>query len=90
LSWELLFGWGVREGRREEEERNARSSDLALVFGGEEKGEVDFKHGLEQTHVGALIETDLVFPDVDDQHLGDGDGEEGRFALKVLVGKGAE
>jgi hypothetical protein len=28
-----------------------------------------------------------VLPDVDDEDLGDGDGEESRFALEVLAGK---
>ena len=35
----------------------------------QKQAKVDFKDSLEQTHIGALVETDLVFPDVDDLHV---------------------
>lgn len=34
-----------------------------------EELEVDFKDGFEETHVCALIETDLMFPQVDNNDL---------------------
>ena len=49
-----------------------------------EQTEVHLKHGLEQAHVGALVQPDLVLPEVDDEHLGRGEREQRRFAFKVL------
>ena len=63
---------------------NSRSGVVFLLCG-EEEAEVDLEDGLEEAHVGALVESDLVFPDVDDQDFSDGHGKEGRFAFKVLV-----
>jgi hypothetical protein len=51
----------------------------------EEQLQVDLEDGLEQTHVGTLVQTDLVFPDVDNQDLAGGQGEQSTLALKVLV-----
>jgi hypothetical protein len=51
----------------------------------EEQLQVDLEDGLEQTHVGTLVQTDLVFPDVDNQDLAGGQCEQGTLALKVLV-----
>jgi hypothetical protein len=51
----------------------------------EEQLQVDLEDGLEQTHVGTLVQTDLVFPDVDNQDLAGGQREQGTLALKVLV-----
>jgi hypothetical protein len=51
----------------------------------EEQLQVDLEDGLEQAHVGTLVQTDLVFPDVDNQDLAGGQGEQGTLALKVLV-----
>lgn len=51
----------------------------------EEQLQVDLEDSLEQTHVGTLVQTDLVFPDVDNQNLTGGQGEQGTLALKVLV-----
>lgn len=62
------------------------AAGLALLLGSEEQAEVDLEDGLEQAHVGALVQPDLVLPDVDEEHLGDGHAEEGRLALKVLCG----
>lgn len=31
--------------------------------------EIDFKDSLEQAHVGTVVESDLMFPQVDNQHL---------------------
>ncbi|KAI3480178.1 hypothetical protein L1887_57778 [Cichorium endivia] len=50
-----------------------------------EEAEVDLEHGLEEAHVGALVEAHLVFPEVDDEHLCRSHGEERRLALKVLI-----
>lgn len=47
--------------------------------------QVDFENGLQETHVGALIQTDLVFPDVDDEDFAGGERKEGTLSLKVLV-----
>jgi hypothetical protein len=43
----------------------------------EEQLQVDLEDGLEQTHVGTLVQTDLVFPDVDNQDLAGGQREQG-------------
>jgi hypothetical protein len=48
------------------------------------QAEVYFEHGLEQAHVGTLVEADLVFPQIDDQNFWGSKGEERRFALKIL------
>jgi hypothetical protein len=47
--------------------------------------EVDLEYGLEQAHVRALVQTNLVLPDVHNQHLARRQGEQGAFALKILV-----
>lgn len=47
--------------------------------------QVDLKDRLEQPHVGALVQADLVLPDVDDEHLARGKCKQGALALKVLV-----
>jgi hypothetical protein len=51
----------------------------------EEQLQVDLEDGLEQAHVGTLVQTNLVFPDVDNQDLAGGQSEQGTLALKVLV-----
>lgn len=58
-------------------------SGLLLVL--EEDLQVDFENGLEETHVGTLIQTNLVLPDIDDQNLAGSQRKQGTFALKVLV-----
>lgn len=58
-------------------------SGLLLVL--EEQLQVDLKNGLEKTHVGTLVQTDLVLPDIDDQNFAGSQRKEGTFALKVLV-----
>ena len=69
----------VSSGLRRDEDKNA------LVRGGfTEQAQVDLKHRLEQTHVRTLIQPNLVFPHVDDEHLRRGKGEESRLSLKVL------
>lgn len=60
-----------------------RSRDSLAVL--DKELQVDFKNGLEQAHVGALVQSDLVFPDVDDEDLARGQGEKSTLALKVLV-----
>jgi hypothetical protein len=49
-----------------------------------EQTEVDLEDRLEQAHVGTLVESDLVLPDVDEQNLRASQGKKGRLALKVL------
>lgn len=51
----------------------------------EEELQVDLEDGLEQTHVGTLVQTDLVFPNVDNQDLAGGQSKQGTLAFKVLV-----
>ena len=86
LSWVLETGTDVRTRSELNDQmgEDARSADFALLFGSEKEGEVNLKDRFEETHVGALVKTDLVFPNVDDQDFRDGNGEEGGFALKVL------
>jgi hypothetical protein len=65
---------------------NIRGIDLAnslLVL--EKELQVHLKDRLEQPHVGALVQTDLVLPDVDDEDLAGSEGEECALPLKVLV-----
>ena len=47
--------------------------------------QVDFEHGLQQTHVRALVQSNLVLPDVDNEDLARRKRKEGALALKVLV-----
>jgi hypothetical protein len=47
--------------------------------------EVHLKDGLEQPHVGALVQADLMLPDVDEQDFAGSEGEEGALALEFLV-----
>lgn len=61
----------------------AQGRSLLLVL--EEELQVDLEDGLEQAHVGTLVQTDLVLPDVEDQDLACGERKEGALALKVLV-----
>ena len=35
-----------------------------------EESEVHLEHGLEETHVGALVQTNLMLPQVDNEHFG--------------------
>lgn len=51
----------------------------------QEQLQVDLKHSLEQTHVCALVQTDLVLPDVDNQDFTGRQRKESGLALKVLV-----
>lgn len=51
----------------------------------QEDAQVDLKHSLQQTHVCALVETDLMLPDVHNEHLTGGKGEQRALPLKVLV-----
>lgn len=63
--------------------RTTIQSNLLLVL--EEELQVDLKNGLEKTHVGALVQTNLVFPDVDNQDLAGGQRKESTLALEILV-----
>lgn len=72
LAGATLPGWAAR-----------RERGILLVL--EEELEVDFKDGLQEPHVGTLVQTDLVLPDVDEQDLAGGEGKEGALSLKVLV-----
>jgi hypothetical protein len=51
----------------------------------DEQLQVDLKDRLQQAHVGALVQADLVLPDVDNQDLARGQCEQGALSLKVLV-----
>ena len=62
--------------------REGRASSLFIL---EEELEVDLKDSLEEAHVGALVQTNLVLPDVDEQDLTGGQGKQGALPLKVLV-----
>jgi len=46
--------------------------------------QVDLKHSLEQAHVGSIVKTDLVLPQVHNQDFRGGDREQGTLAFKVL------
>jgi hypothetical protein len=61
----------------------AWSTNVLAVF--DEELQIDFEDGLEQAHVGTLVQSDLVFPDVDDEDLARGKRKEGALAFKVLV-----
>lgn len=47
--------------------------------------QVDFEHGLQQPHVGSLIQPHLVFPDVDNENLTRRKRKERTLALEVLI-----
>jgi hypothetical protein len=51
----------------------------------DEQLQVDLEHRLQQAHVCALVQADLVLPDVDDQDLAGGQRKQRALALKVLV-----
>lgn len=47
--------------------------------------QIDFKHRLEKTHVGTLVQANLVFPDVDNKDFTGGEGKESALSLEILV-----
>jgi hypothetical protein len=47
--------------------------------------QIDLEHRLEQAHVRALVQSNLVFPDIDNQDLARRKRKQGALALKVLV-----
>ena len=49
-----------------------------------EETQINFEHGLQQTHVGSLVETDLVLPNVHDENFGGSQRKQRRLALEVL------
>lgn len=51
----------------------------------QEDAQIDLKHRLQQTHVCALVQTDLMLPDIHNEHLTGGKGEQRALPLKVLV-----
>lgn len=51
----------------------------------QEKLQIDLENGLQKSHVGALVQTDLVLPDVDNQYLTCRQSEQGAFTLKILI-----
>jgi hypothetical protein len=51
----------------------------------DEQLQVHLEHRLQQTHVCALVEADLVLPDVDNQDLAGRKRKQRTLALKVLV-----
>jgi len=51
----------------------------------QKQAQVHLKDGLQQTHVRALIQADLMLPDVDNQDFGSGKGEQSTLPLKVLI-----
>jgi hypothetical protein len=57
--------------------------DLLLVL--KKQLHVDFENRLEQAHVCALVQADLVLPDVDEQDFAGGQCKKRALALKVLV-----
>jgi hypothetical protein len=65
-----VLGWQAREY-------------VLAVF--DEQLQVDFKNGLEKAHVGALVQTNLVFPDVDNEDFAGREREESTLALEVLI-----
>jgi len=53
------------------------------IFAKEAK--INLEDGLEQSHVGALVKTALVLPEVDDEYFRGREREQGRFAFEVLA-----
>jgi hypothetical protein len=58
-------------------------SNLLLVL--EEELQVDLENSLEKTHVGTLVQTNLMFPYIDNQDLAGGQRKESTLSLEVLV-----
>lgn len=57
----------------------------SLLFIFQKQLQVDFKHRLEQAHVGSLVQANLVFPDVDQENLTSSEGKQGALSLEILV-----
>lgn len=57
----------------------------SLLFIFQKQLQVDFKHCLEQAHVGSLVQANLVFPDVDQENFTSSQGKKGTLSLEILV-----
>lgn len=51
----------------------------------EEELEIHLKHSLEQPHICALVQTDLVLPDIHNEDLARRKSEQGTLPLEILV-----
>ena len=51
----------------------------------DEQLQIDLKHRFQQAHVRALVQSNLVLPDVDNENLTCREREEGTLALEVLI-----
>lgn len=51
----------------------------------QEQLQVDLKHSLQQSHVGSLVQSNLVLPNIDDENLACRERKERTLALKVLI-----
>ena len=49
-----------------------------------EEAEIDLENGLQQAHVGTLVQTDLVLPQVNQKDFGRCQREESRFSFEIL------
>lgn len=67
-----------------QDQREGKGKNAPVWSGPSEQPQVNLKHRLEQTHVRALIQTDLMFPKIDEEHLRGGEREKSRLSLKVL------
>lgn len=73
----VVSDMSVRQQKRQDQ------VDILVPF--QEQLEVDLENNLQQTHVCTLIQTDLMFPDVDNQDLASGQGKQSALAFKVLI-----
>lgn len=51
----------------------------------QEELQVDLENSLQKPHIGALVQTDLVLPDIDNQNLACRQGKQSALAFKVLI-----
>lgn len=64
--------------------REGAESSHILRLLATKKTEVHLEYGLEESHVRAVIQPDLVLPDVDNEDLRGSKREQCRFALEIL------
>ena len=51
----------------------------------QEELQINLEDGLQESHVGTLIQADLMLPDIDDEDLAGGQGKQRALPFKVLI-----
>jgi hypothetical protein len=81
------IGKDVQQAQKVErkEQPNVPACRLPFLLRTQEQPQVNLENRLQQPHVGALVKSDLMLPDVDDEDLRNSHREQRRLALEVLV-----